>query len=118
MPLISICLGGRFGRELVTEALIDTGATVNLIPFELGSQLGYEWEAQTKQLRISGAFSTLNARGILLHVRIGGFASVPLVFGWCQEGAEVPLILGHMNFLEQFKFCVIRKEQRFELSMN
>jgi hypothetical protein len=35
------------GQSLNTEGLLDTGASVNVLPYELGLQLGLVWENET-----------------------------------------------------------------------
>jgi hypothetical protein len=52
-PVLSIEL--RYQQEsLVTSGLLDTGATVNVLPYSLGEQLGAVWEEQTVHWARSG----------------------------------------------------------------
>lgn len=39
------------GRSITANALLDTGAIVNVIPYELGIQLGIVWEEQIPALQ-------------------------------------------------------------------
>ncbi len=59
--------------SLDLEALLDTGSTVNVLPYELGLQLGAIWEQQTAALQLAGNLSSVEARGILLTAILGEF---------------------------------------------
>jgi hypothetical protein len=41
-------------RSLATSGLLDTGATVNVLPYEIGVNLGAIWEEQIKPVRLTG----------------------------------------------------------------
>ena len=41
------------------SALLDTGATVNVMPYSLGLELGYIWERQTASLSLTGNLANL-----------------------------------------------------------
>jgi hypothetical protein len=43
MPYLPLTLSLN-GQSLNTEGLLDTGASVNVLPYELGLQLGLVWE--------------------------------------------------------------------------
>ncbi|GAB4136997.1 MAG: hypothetical protein Fur0046_10840 [Cyanobacteria bacterium J069] len=113
MPYVPITLTYR-NRAVETMALLDTGASVNVLPYEVGLQLGAIWEAQTVPLQLSGNFAQLEARGLVLSATVGEFPSVLLAFAWTQS-REAPLILGHMNFFLEFDICFYRADLAFEL---
>jgi hypothetical protein len=46
MPYLPLTLS-LDGQFLNTEGLLDTGASVNVLPYELGLQLGLVWEDET-----------------------------------------------------------------------
>lgn len=46
MPYLPIALSHR-EHSVEMTALLDTGASVNVLPYEIGSQLGAVWEDQT-----------------------------------------------------------------------
>ena len=95
-------------------ALLDTGASVSVIPYEIGIQLGAVWENQTLIIPLSGNLARSEARGLVLAGTVGKFALTQLVFAWSQSN-EVPVILGHMNFFGEFNVCFYRHESAFEL---
>lgn len=94
--------------------LLDTGASVNVLPFDIGLQLGAVWEEQTTIIPLSGNLASSEARGLLVSAIIDDFAPVLLAFAW-TESRDVPLILGHMNFFNEFDVCFYRFDLAFEL---
>jgi hypothetical protein len=48
MPYLPLVLSLN-GQSLNTQGLLDTGASVNVLPYELGLQLGLIWEDETQQ---------------------------------------------------------------------
>ncbi len=51
------------------NALLDTGSTVNLLPYDIGLQLGAIWEEQTIRLPLAGNLARVEARGICVHIQ-------------------------------------------------
>jgi hypothetical protein len=96
-------------------ALLDTGASVNVLPYNLGIQLGAVWEEQTMAVTLAGNLASTEARGLLVSARIGNFNPVRLVFAW-SESNDVPLLLGRMNFFIEYDVCFYRSQLIFEVS--
>jgi hypothetical protein len=94
--------------------LLDTGASVNVLPYEIGLQLGAVWEEQTVPIQLSGNLARMEARGLVLSATVAEFPSILLAFAW-TEYREAPLILGHMNFFAEFDVCFYRADFAFEL---
>jgi len=113
MPYLPITLNNR-DHSVEVMALLDTGASVNVLPYEVGLQLGAVWEDQTVPVQLSGNLAQMEARGLVLSATIANFPSVLLVFAWTKS-REVPLILGHMNFFAEFDVCFYRADLAFEL---
>lgn len=113
MPYLPITLSHR-DRSLEMIALLDTGASVNVLPYEVGLQLGAVWEEQTVSIQLSGNSAQMEARGLVLSATVANFSSVLLAFTWTQS-REAPLILGHMNFFAEFDVCFYRADLAFEL---
>jgi hypothetical protein len=95
-------------------ALLDTGASVNVLPYLVGLQLGAVWEDQTAIIQLSGNLAQMEARGLVLSATVADYPSVLLAFAWTQS-TEAPLILGHMNFFAEFDACFYRADLAFEL---
>lgn len=96
------------------SALLDTGASVNVLPYSVGVQLGAVWEEQTTSVILAGNLAEVEARGLLVSAQIGDFAPVRLVFAWSQSD-DAPLLLGRMNFFLEFDVCFYRSQLIFEI---
>jgi hypothetical protein len=101
-------------RSVQAMALLDTGASVNVLPYEIRLQLGAVWEEQTVPIQLSGNLARMEARGLVLSATVAEFPSILLAFAW-TESREAPLILGHMNFFAEFDVCFYRADFAFEL---
>ncbi|OUL19701.1 hypothetical protein BV378_31210 [Nostoc sp. RF31YmG] len=95
--------------------LLDTGATVNVLPYQLGIDLGYIWERQTVTLNLTGNFAQYDARVVVIQATISQFEPVQLVFAW-TKAVQVPLILGQVNFFMEFDVCFYRSQLYFVVS--
>jgi hypothetical protein len=94
--------------------LLDTGADVNVLPYDIGVALGADWNAQDTIVRLSGNLAQYEARGIVLNATIGSFNPVRLVFAWTRA-ISVPLLLGQVNFFAEFDVCFYRSQSAFEV---
>ena len=113
MPYLPLTLtNGSHSVEVM--ALLDTGASVNVLPYEIGVQLGAVWENQTVTIPLSGNLAHSEARGLVLSGTIGSFPPILLAFAWTQS-QDAPVILGHMNFFSEFNVCFYRHELAFEI---
>ena len=96
------------------NALLDSGSTVNLLPYDIGLQLGAIWDKQTVRLPLAGNLARVEARGLFLHIQIGDLEPVRLAFAWVQD-SQVPLILGQTNFFREFDVCFQRSRSIIEI---
>jgi len=115
LPYLPITLIYR-NDSVEAMALLDTGASVNVLPYEVGLQLGAVWEEQTVPIQLSGNLTQREARGLVLSATVTEFPSVLLAFAWTQS-REAPLILGHTNFFAEFDVCFYRTDLAFELRL-
>ncbi len=113
MPYLPLMLTYR-NCSVNVMGLLDTGASVNVLPYDIGLQLGAVWEEQTTSLVLTGSLAGLEARGLVVAAVIDDFAPVLLAFAWTQS-REAPLILGHMNFFTEFDVCFYRSDFAFEI---
>lgn len=100
---------------LDVEGLLDTGSTVNVLPYPLGRQLGFVWEHQQTQVHLTGSLARLPARGVIVSGQVVSFPPVELVFAWTQA-TDVPMILGQVNFFMEFNVCFFRSQAAFEVN--
>lgn len=101
-------------KSVITSALLDTGESINVLPYSLGIELGCIWERQTTTLNLTGNLAQYEARVLLLQVTIAQFEPVRLVFAW-TKAENVPLILGQVNFFMEFDICFHRSQLYFDV---
>lgn len=101
--------------SIKASGLLDTGASVNVLPYAIGVELGYDWERQTTALNLTGNLAQYEARVVLAQAVVGQFELVQLVFAWTQA-TNVPLILGQVNFFMEFDVCFYRSQLEFAVS--
>ena len=94
--------------------MLDTGASVNVLPYEIGRELGIIWKQQTLSIPLAGNLAPVEARVILVSAKVGQFSSVNLVFAW-TESNDVPLLLGRLNFFTEFDVCFYGSQLAFEI---
>jgi hypothetical protein len=58
MPLIDIQLSSG-SNGLVVSSLVDSGASLNILPFDVGIELGLVWEQQTFPIDLGGGLKQL-----------------------------------------------------------
>ncbi|RUT07683.1 hypothetical protein DSM106972_019430 [Dulcicalothrix desertica PCC 7102] len=101
--------------SISVSGLLDTGSSVNVLPYEIGLRLGAVWERQTLSVPLGGNLARFDARALLLIANIERFPPVELAFAWTKD-RNAPLILGHMNFFVAFDVCFYRSELAFEIT--
>ncbi len=97
MPYLPLTLRSE-KRSVSVSALVDSGATVSVLPLSIGLQLGLTWEEQATSLTLGGSLAALEAKGIVLIGEVHPFPSVKLVFAWVKSD-DMPVLLGQTNFL-------------------
>lgn len=113
LPIMPISLT-RTSKTIELDALLDTGSTVNLLPYSIGLELGANWEEQMVLPNLSGNLANYEARGIALESRILEFKPINLVFAWTKSD-DVRLILGQVNFFAEYDVCFFRSQGYFEI---
>ncbi len=113
LPQLNLAITYR-GVSTKVSALLDTGASVNVLPYSLGVQLGAVWEEQSTSVTLAGNLASAEAKGLLVSAKVGDFDPVRLVFAWSLSD-DVPLLLGRMNFFLEFDVCFYRSQLVFEV---
>jgi hypothetical protein len=111
-PMMPITLTGN--QSLAVTALLDTGAAVNVLPYGIGSQLGFLWDQQTTSVQLTGNLASIDARVVLVAGAVAQFPPVRLAFAWAKEDS-IPVILGQVNFFMEFDVCFFRSRSLFEV---
>ena len=114
MPYLPITLTHQ-ERSFRLAGLLDTGSSVNVLPYEVGLELGLVWERQTITIPLTGNLAQTEARVVLIQATVDRFAPVNLAFAWIQD-RNAPLILGQTNFFQSFDVCFYRADSAFEVS--
>jgi len=70
LPTIPITLSYA-NFSISANALLDSGSTVNLLPYDIGLQLGAIWEEQIVRLPLAGNLAKVESRGLFVDVQIG-----------------------------------------------
>ena len=101
-------------HTLSAFALVDSGATISMLPHSLGLRLGFLWDAQNMKLRLGGALAQVEARGVAVESVVGQLPPVRLVLAWAASD-QVPFILGEFNFFQLFDISFFRSRGLFEI---
>ncbi len=112
-PYLPITLTYR-GQSRTVYGLLDTGATVNVLPYQVGIDLGAVWEQASVPVQLTGNLAQCEARALIVSGLIGRFAPVRLVFTW-SRATNVPILLGQVNFFMEFDVCFYRSQLAFEI---
>ena len=102
-------------RKVQVSGLIDSGSTLNVLPFDVGLRLGAVWEKQSVPVRLGGNMAESEARGLVLIGQIEEFPPVRLAFAWSQSN-RIPVILGQTNFFLEFDVRFCRSQMFFEIA--
>ncbi len=111
-PMLPLTLIGS--RNVATSGLVDSGAAINVLPYALGVDLGFDWVRETRSVELSGNLASVEARVVVLSAVVGSFPPVRLAFAWAQTDA-ISVILGQVNFFLEFDVCFFRSRGLFEV---
>ena len=114
MPRLPLTLRANTTR-VETVGLVDSGATVNVMPYALGIQLGAVWNDRDAIIPLSGNLGKQPAMPLSAIVEIDQIEPVKLVFAWTRA-TNIPLILGQTNFFIEFDICFYRSKLEFEIN--
>jgi hypothetical protein len=113
LPVIRISLSVD-ERSKDVFALLDSGATVNALPYSVGLDLGLVWEEQVVPVRLTGNLARLPAFGVLINGTVASLASARLAFAWSQSDG-VPVISGQTNIFDTFDVCFSRSQRSIDI---
>jgi hypothetical protein len=111
-PMLPLTLSGR--HSVATSGLVDSGAAINVLPYALGVQLGFDWDQQTKAVELSGNLAAVESRIVVVSAAVGGYPPVRRAFAWAKTDS-VSVILGQVNFFLEFDVCFFRSRSLFEV---
>src|SRR5262245_15808729 len=106
MPRLPLTLS-LGNRSIEVLGLLDTGSSVNVLPYSIGHRLGAIWGEQTTTVPLIGSLSQSEARALIVfahHPQLTLHGPIRLVFAWSQS-EDAPVIFGQMNFFMEFNVC-------------
>jgi hypothetical protein len=115
MPYLPLTLALN-GKKKEVHGLLDSGSTVNVLPYQTGLELGAVWENHRIPLRLVGNLANFEARAIFVNAQIKGFPPIDLAFAW-TNAESATLILGQTNFFSLFDVCFVRQNNEFEIKI-
>ena len=115
MPDLPIVLRQQ-NHSLSAVALVDSGASIGVLPYSLGIQLGLDWQTQKAHITLAGTLAHVAARGIVVEAAVGQLAPVRLALAWAKSD-QVPFLLGQFNFFQEFDICFFRTRGIFEIRL-
>jgi hypothetical protein len=110
MPLIL----KQDNQKIEAIGLVDSGATVNVLPYQLGLQLGGIWDERKAIIQLAGNLGNQKAMPFTVTAYIGKYSPTELVFAWVKN-PNIPLILGQTNFFMEFDVFFYRSRLEFEI---
>ncbi len=113
LPRLPLTLSSN-NRQIDLIGIVDSGATVNVLPLQLGLDLGNAWDERKAVIRLAGTLGNFIAQPIFAMAKVGDFEPVKLGFAWIKTD-HAPVLLGHGNFFLQFDVCFYRTELEFEV---
>ena len=117
MPLIDIKLS-KGPKGLIVSSLIDSGAALNILPFDVGLELGFVWEEQNFSIDLGGVLDGVQAYGVIVEAEIDNLAPVSLAFAWVNRpSSQIRTLLGQVNFFQEFDVHFYGSKQIFEVEL-
>lgn len=116
MPRLPLTLSYA-NRFVDVLGLLDTGASVNVLPYPIGLALGAVWEQQRVNIPLVGSLGRFEARALLIlasHPQLTPDEPVRLVFAWTRAD-DAPIIFGQTNFFSEFNVCFYAAQLSFEI---
>lgn len=116
IPIINIRLSHNT-TTITVPAVVDSGAALNILPYDIGLSLNLDWDKQTYPLDLGGILAGTQAYAILLQAKLGSFPPCRLAFAWIrQPSTEVRVLLGQVNFFQEFAIHFYGYQNVFEIA--
>jgi hypothetical protein len=113
LPRIPLILK-RDNQKTEVLGLVDSGATVNVLPHDIGFQLGGTWDDRKAIIQLAGNLGNQTAIPFTAIAYVGEYSPIELVFAWVKN-PNIPLILGQTNFFMEFDVLFYRSRLEFEI---
>lgn len=114
LPRIPLVLNYQ-NRSVEVVGLVDSGATVNVLPYEVGLKLGATWDDRKAVIQLAGNLGGQPAMPLFATADVEGCGSAQLAFAWARA-EHIPVILGQTNFFMEFDVCFYRSKMEFDVN--
>jgi len=116
MPFLEMELDHK-GNRVSIAGLVDSGSALNILPFDVGLELGLDWNNQHVALEVGGILRGITAYAVLVNAHIDQFPPVHLAFAWLKKtSSEVPVLLGQVNFFQEYDVRFYGHRRAFDIS--
>lgn len=88
-----------------------------MLPYQVGLALGGVWNDKLVNFTLAGNLSNYPSCPFILKGIIGNFKPLVLGFAWSKRN-DTPVILGSVNFFDEFDVAFYRKSKFFELTQH
>jgi hypothetical protein len=112
-PIVPIRLS-RGGVNLDVAGIVDSGASVSVLPYSVGARFGIDWDSLSVPCIIGGSVGGMPGKMLVLDGTIHPFPPVPLVFAWVRDDRP-PILLGQTNFFMEFDAFLFRRQGFFQI---
>ncbi len=117
MTLLHTSDGVHITARITVPALVDSGATVNVLPRDIGERMGLEWDAQRTILPFAGTIHQRPALALPLFVKVPQLAPQRLLFAWSELSTHehMTVLLGQTNFFDEYYVDFRKPEGYFDI---
>lgn len=115
-PFIPVRLGYD-DNEIQTLALLDSGADINVLPYQLGLELGLDWDAAGDFTGLQGLGGGMVSKKSVADLYVGSWPGIRQIFAWARND-EIPVILGQWNFFQEVIVCFHKSRNYLELDLS
>jgi hypothetical protein len=112
-PLLPIRLE-RDQTSLDVVAIVDSGASVSVLPWSVGLRFGVDWDSLNVPCSVGGSAGGVPGKILAVYETVAPFPTVPLAFSWVKSDT-IPIILGQTNFFLNFDMFFYRAQRYFEI---
>ncbi len=116
---VNITFIGSNQMEYETEALIDTGASITIIPPEISDLLELEEDKEMAKMKLVTASGLIEvSRKFVKEVRINNkiFKNVSVAIHQLPDPIEIKVLIG-MNLIERMKLVIDGKNKEFDIEV-
>jgi hypothetical protein len=95
-------------------ALVDSGAEMSVLPYDMGLRLGLDWEKAQMGTGLAGRVKPEDSRFVFIDLSVESFKPFKNIFLWVKMN-NMRLIVGQANFLAHFDVLLSARKQEFTL---